>query len=49
MRERVSSFKGELNVWSQTSAGTEVELKIPGHIAYAGGASPVVAPAQIAR
>jgi signal transduction histidine kinase/ligand-binding sensor domain-containing protein len=34
MRERASSFKGELNVWSQNGAGTEIELKIPAQIAY---------------
>jgi signal transduction histidine kinase len=34
MRERASSFKGEFNVWSQTGAGTEVELKIPALMAY---------------
>jgi signal transduction histidine kinase/ligand-binding sensor domain-containing protein len=35
MRERASTFKGEFNVWSQLGAGTEIELKIPEHIAYA--------------
>jgi len=34
MRERASSFKGEFNVWSQTGAGTEIELKIPAQMAY---------------
>jgi signal transduction histidine kinase len=34
MRERASSFKGEFNVWSQTGAGTEVELNIPAQVAY---------------
>jgi signal transduction histidine kinase/ligand-binding sensor domain-containing protein len=34
MRERASSFKGDLNVWSQNGAGTEIELKIPAQIAY---------------
>lgn len=34
MRERAASFEGELNVWSQTGAGTEVELKIPAGMAY---------------
>jgi signal transduction histidine kinase len=34
MRERASSFKGQLNVWSQAGAGTEVELKIPAQVAY---------------
>ena len=34
MRERASSFKAEFNVWSQTGAGTEVELRIPAQMAY---------------
>jgi len=35
MRERATSFGGQLNVWSELGAGTEVELIIPGAIAYA--------------
>ena len=34
MRERATSFGGQLNVWSELGAGTEVELTIPGAIAY---------------
>ena len=34
MRERASSFKAEFNVWSQSGAGTEVELRIPAQMAY---------------
>lgn len=33
--ERASAITAEFNVWSRACAGTEVELKIPGHIAYA--------------
>jgi signal transduction histidine kinase len=34
MRERALEFGGELEVWSQRNAGTEIELKIGGRIAY---------------
>jgi signal transduction histidine kinase/ligand-binding sensor domain-containing protein len=34
MRERASTFKGEFNVWSELSAGSEIELKIPAQTAY---------------
>jgi signal transduction histidine kinase len=34
MRERALEFGGELEVWSQGNAGTEVELKIDARIAY---------------
>ena len=34
MRERSESFGGNLHVWSDGSAGTEVELRIPANIAY---------------
>jgi signal transduction histidine kinase/ligand-binding sensor domain-containing protein len=34
MRERSESFGGHLHVWSEGSAGTEVELRIPAHVAY---------------
>ena len=35
MRERSKSFGGRLDVWSERNAGTEVELRISGRIAYA--------------
>jgi signal transduction histidine kinase len=35
MRERGASLGGQLNVWSERNAGTEVELGIPADIAYA--------------
>ena len=35
MRERVLEFGGKLQVWSRRNAGTEIELKIGGRIAYA--------------
>lgn len=34
MRERAKTFGGRLEVWSQEGAGTEVDLTIPGSIAY---------------
>ena len=34
MRERASAFNGDLNVWCQPGAGTEIELKVPAHMAY---------------
>jgi len=34
MRERAQRIGGRLNVWSRAGAGTEVELGIPGSIAY---------------
>jgi len=36
MRERAEVIGGKLGVWSQVSAGTEVELTIPANLAYAG-------------
>lgn len=34
MRERAKHIGGQLDVWSKLGAGTEVELSIPGSIAY---------------
>jgi signal transduction histidine kinase len=34
MRERGESLGGQLNLWSERNAGTEVELRIPAGIAY---------------
>jgi signal transduction histidine kinase len=34
MRQRATSFGGQLNVWSKQGAGTEVELTIPAAVAY---------------
>jgi signal transduction histidine kinase len=34
MRERSESIGGELNVWSERNAGTEIELRISAAIAY---------------
>jgi signal transduction histidine kinase/ligand-binding sensor domain-containing protein len=34
MRERSESFGGQLHVWSERNAGTEVELRIPAQVAY---------------
>jgi signal transduction histidine kinase len=38
MRERAKRIGGKLAVWTRTGAGTEIELSIPGSIAY--GTSP---------
>jgi signal transduction histidine kinase/ligand-binding sensor domain-containing protein len=35
MRERSESLGGQLYVWSESNAGTEVELRVPSDIAYA--------------
>jgi signal transduction histidine kinase len=34
MRERAERIGGRLNVWSKTAAGTEVELSVPGQVAF---------------
>jgi signal transduction histidine kinase/ligand-binding sensor domain-containing protein len=34
MRERAKRFGGKLEVWSEHGAGTEIELSVPGAIAY---------------
>jgi signal transduction histidine kinase len=34
MHERAERIGGKLKVWSRTSAGTEVELSVPGHVAF---------------
>jgi ligand-binding sensor domain-containing protein/signal transduction histidine kinase len=34
MRERVSRIGGKLEIWSRPGAGTEIEIRIPGSIAY---------------
>jgi signal transduction histidine kinase len=36
IRERAKQAGAQLNVWSKLGAGTDVELKIPGSIAYSG-------------
>jgi len=36
MRERAQSIGGQLEVWSEQGAGTEVELTIPASVAYTG-------------
>jgi signal transduction histidine kinase len=39
MRERAQQIGAQLDVWSEVGAGTEIELRLPGSIAY--GTSPV--------
>jgi signal transduction histidine kinase/ligand-binding sensor domain-containing protein len=34
MRERAEQIGGRLKVWSRAAAGTEVELIVPGHVAF---------------
>ena len=34
MRERAKRIGGELDLWTEPGAGTEVELRVPGTIAY---------------
>jgi signal transduction histidine kinase len=34
MRERAELIGGQLEIWSQQESGTQVELSIPGSIAY---------------
>jgi len=34
MRERAQQIGAELNLWSEVGAGTEVELRLPGAVAY---------------
>jgi hypothetical protein len=38
MRERAQQIGAQLDMWSEVGAGTEVELRVPGSIAY--GTSP---------
>jgi signal transduction histidine kinase len=35
MRERAQQIGAKLEIWSQAGAGTEVDLRVPGSIAYA--------------
>jgi signal transduction histidine kinase len=39
MRERAQEMGAQLDVWSEVGAGTEVELRVPGSIAYQGKGS----------
>lgn len=34
MRERAAKVRGTLTVWSKPDAETEVELRLPAHVAY---------------
>ncbi len=40
MRERAGKIRGQLEIWSGCSAGTEVELRVPGKIAYRKASQP---------
>jgi signal transduction histidine kinase/ligand-binding sensor domain-containing protein len=39
MRERAAGFGGQLHVWSESGAGTEIELTIPAPVAYLAASS----------
>jgi len=39
MRERSERIGGRLRVWSRPGAGTEVELSVPGHVAFPSASS----------
>jgi signal transduction histidine kinase/ligand-binding sensor domain-containing protein len=39
MRERAEKIGGKLRVWSRAAAGTEIELTVPGHVAFQSHAS----------
>jgi hypothetical protein len=34
MRERAERFSCRLSVWSRSLAGPEIELSVPGHVAF---------------
>jgi signal transduction histidine kinase len=34
MRERAEAIGGRLMVWSRAGSGTEIELSLPGHVAF---------------
>ncbi len=34
MRERAKRVRGTLTLWSKPGAGTEIEVRLPAHIAY---------------
>ena len=35
MRERAQHIGGQLNIWSNPGAGTEIDLRVPAKVAYA--------------
>jgi signal transduction histidine kinase len=39
MRERATRLGGQLHVWTESGAGTEIELTVPGSVVYVGPAS----------
>jgi ligand-binding sensor domain-containing protein/signal transduction histidine kinase len=41
MRERAERIGAKLHVWSRPTAGTEVELLVPGHVAFQSQSGPV--------
>jgi hypothetical protein len=40
MRERADQIGARLHVFSSATAGTEVELSVPGHVAFQGQSGP---------
>ena len=45
MRERADRIGARLKVWSRAGAGTEIELLVPGHVAFQ-AMSPARQPSQ---
>lgn len=39
MRERAKRFGGQVHIWAEAGAGTEIELTVPGSVAYVGWSS----------
>jgi signal transduction histidine kinase/ligand-binding sensor domain-containing protein len=39
MRERAKRFGGQFHIWTEAGAGTEIELTVPGSVAYVGSSS----------
>jgi signal transduction histidine kinase/ligand-binding sensor domain-containing protein len=49
MRERAERIGAKLHVWSSATAGTEVELSVPSHVAFQSQSSGHAAPGWFAR
>jgi signal transduction histidine kinase len=40
MRERAKRFGGQVHIWTEAGAGTEIELTVPGSVVYVGWSAP---------
>jgi signal transduction histidine kinase len=49
MRERATLVGGKLTIWSEVDAGTEVEVRLPGEVAYLTPRRPFWRPRRIFR